>query len=407
MPRIFVHMSFFLFTLTAVSGLWMRFSSIYPNDIAPYTNILHAHSHTAILGWAFLGVLTVFLALFWTRIKRRKQAIALITSLFIVSLVMFFAFMSQGYDVFSIITSTLHIFLEYWGAIFIYRELSALPHISRQGKLYIYGSLFALIISSIGPFSLGFIAANGLKDSGLFDMAIYSYLHFQYNGWLFLMLIGVFIFNLQKNRITHSPILLNVGFWIYTICLFPGYFLSVLWVDLGAIAEGLAIIGSIGQWIGVLCVLVAFKEIWKQLSVHYTRIIASGLIIVFGLLFLKSTMELGLIVPDMASLVYDTRNVIIGYLHFTLLGFVSIFIMVQLQMTGIINPLKHVFQIGFGIFTIGFLWNELLLFYNGVSKWFTLPALPAFSESLVGASLLLLIGILFIWRATTEKYEPF
>src|SRR5699024_10375260 len=210
-------------------------SSIYPNQIAPYTNILHAHSHTAILGWAFLGVLSVMLSLFWTRIKRRKQAIALISSLFIVSLVMFFAFMSQGYDVFSIITSTLHIFLEYWGAIFIYRELN-LPYISRQGKLYVFGSLFALIVSSIGPFSLGFIAANGLRDSGLFDMAIYFYLHFQYNGWLFLMLIGLFIFILQRNHISHSPILLNIGFWIYMICLFPGYFLSVLWVDLGPVA---------------------------------------------------------------------------------------------------------------------------------------------------------------------------
>ncbi|HLR02784.1 MAG TPA: hypothetical protein VK111_08605 [Virgibacillus sp.] len=403
MPRIFIHMSFVLFTITALSGLWMRISSIYPNQIAPYTNILHAHSHTAILGWAFLGVLSVMLALFWTRIKRRKQAIALISSLFIVSLVMFFAFMSQGYDVFSIITSTLHIFLEYWGAIFIYRELSNLPYISRQGKLYVFGSLFALIVSSIGPFSLGFIAANGLRDSGLFDMAIYFYLHFQYNGWLFLMLIGLFIFILQRNHISHSPILLNIGFWIYMICLFPGYFLSVLWVDLGPVAEGLAIAGGIGQWVGVLCILVAFKEIWNHLSMLYNWMIVTGLMIVFALLFLKSTMELGLIIPDMAGLIYNTRNVIIGYLHFTLLGFVSIFIMVQLQLTGIIDPSKHVFQIGFGMFIIGLLWNEILLFYNGATNWFVLPSLPAFPESLVGASLLLLIGILFIWRATAEK----
>src|SRR5699024_8437307 len=167
MPRIFIHMSFVLFTITALSGLWMRISSIYPNQIAPYTNILHAHSHTAILGWAFLGVLSVMLALFWTRIKRRKQAIALIRSLFIVSLVMFFDFIIQVYDVFSLITSTLHIFLEYWGAIFIYRELSNLPYFTRQGKLYVFGSLFALIVSSIGPFSLGFIAAKDRKSTRL------------------------------------------------------------------------------------------------------------------------------------------------------------------------------------------------------------------------------------------------
>ena len=407
MPRVFIHMSFFLFMVTAISGLWMRFSSIYPSNMIPYANMLHAHSHTAILGWAFLGVFTVFLALFWTRLRRKKQAVILFCTLFIVTLFMFFAFLDQGYDVFSIVMSTLHIFIEYWSAVFIYRELSAIPGVSKQGKRYISGALVALIISSIGPFSLGFIAANGLRESALFDMAIYFYLHFQYNGWLFLMLIGLFIFILQKNRISHSPLLLNTGFWVYFFSLFPGYFLSVLWVDLGSTPQLFATIGSIGQWIGILCVLFAFKEIWGQLVAHYARITITGLYIVFALLFLKSTMELGLILPDLANLVYDTRNIIIGYLHFTLLGFVSIFIITQLQMTRVIHPYKQIFKVGFVIFFIGFLWNEFLLFYHGLQTWISLPALPLFRESLVGASLLLCIGILVIWRAGKEKYHIF
>lgn len=407
MPRTFIHIPFFLFTITAISGLWMRLFVFYPSSTIPYTNILHAHSHTAILGWAFLGVFTVFLALFWTRIKRKKQAIVLICILFVISLVMFCAFMDQGYGVFSIIMSTLHIFTEYGSALFIYRELSTISRVSKQGRLYITGSLFALIISSTGPFSLGFISASGLKDSGLFDMAIYFYLHFQYNGWLYLMLIGLFIFILQKNRLPYSPVLLSAGFWIYTISLFPGYFSSVLWADLGPFAQVLATAGGIGQWIGIVCTLFAFRKVWKQLSIHYAQITITGLYIIFGLLFLKSTMELGLVLPDLANLVYDTRSIIIGYLHFTLLGFISIFIIVQLQLTRIINPYKHVFQIGFGFFFTGLLWNELLLFYDGTKAWFSLPMLPVFRESLVGASLLLVIGILLIWRAATGKDHSF
>src|SRR5699024_9950239 len=237
---IFIHMAFFLFIITAISGLWMRLIYVHPIHVIPYTNILHAHSHLAILGWAFLGVFVIFLAFFWTRIRRKKQAIALMITLFIVSLTMFFAFMYEGYGVLSIILSTLHIFTEYWCALFIYRELSALRRLSKQGKLYVYGSLSALIISSIGPFSLGFIASSGLRHFDLFDMAIYFYLHFQYNGWLYLMLIGLFIFILQQKRVPHSPILLNIGFWFYFISLFPGYLLSVLWVDLGSVAHVLA-----------------------------------------------------------------------------------------------------------------------------------------------------------------------
>lgn len=403
MPRFFVHISFFLFIITALSGLWMRYFSINPSHAIPYTNILHAHSHLAILGWAFLGVFTIFLALFWTRLQRKRQAIVLMSALFIVSLFMFFAFLYQGYGVFSIILSTLHIFIEYWGAIFIYRELSAFPRVSKQGKLYVYGALFSLIISSFGPFSLGFIAANGLKNSALFDMAIYFYLHFQYNGWLYLALIGLFIFILQKIRVTHSPILLSAGFWIYIISLLPGYLLSVLWADVGTRASELAIIGGIGQWIGVLLVLFAFKEIWKQLAVHYKPLTMIGLCIVFGLLFFKSTMELGLISPELADLVYETRNVIIGYLHFTLLGFISIFIMTQLQMVNIVQIQKRSAKLGFIVFFLGFIWNESLLFYSGLTHWILLPQIPALKESLFGASLLLLIGVVLIWRSSNEK----
>lgn len=410
MPRFFIHISFFLFMVTGLSGLWMRFLSANPAHTIPYTHILHAHSHLAILGWAFLGVFTIFFALFWTDINRKRQAFALMSTLFMISLFMFLAFLYQGYDVFSIILSTLHIFAEYWGAIFIYKELSAFTRVSKQGKLYIYGSLLSLILSSIGPFSLGAIASNGLKDSDLFDMAIYFYLHFQYNGWLYLALIGLFIFILQKKRIAHSPILLGTGFWIYIISLLPGYLLSVLWADVGPFATKLATIGGIGQWIGILFVLLAFKEIWKQVAKEYNKLTLTGLSIVFGLLFLKSTMELGLISPMLADLIYDTRDIIIGYLHFTLLGFISIFIMLQLQMLERIHTQNPATTFGFIIYFAGFLWNEGLLFYSGLAHWLPLPILPVLKVSLVGASLLLVIGIFFIWvglRTIREKIHLF
>ena len=140
---------------------------------------------------------------------------------------------------------------------------------------------------------------------------------------------------------------------------------------------------------------------------QHTRLTVTGLLIVFSLLFLKSTMELGLILPDLAGLVYETRNIIIGYLHFTLLGFISIFIIVQLQMTHIINSSHYVAKFGFIVFFAGFLWNEILLFYQGTMSWFSLPMLPAFNESLMGASILLLIGILLIWAAAKEKHHSF
>lgn len=397
MPRVFVHFTFFLFLLTASSGIWMRAFSFYPNTGIPYTNVMHGHSHLAILGWAFLGVFILFLTLFWKSIKQKAQAVILTVTLFAASFLMFVAFIYQGYGLYSIILSSVHILVEYWAALFIYHHTKTNEKIPKTGLLFIKGSLLALIISTIGPFSLGFIAENGLRDSYLFDMAIYFYLHFQYNGWLYLMLIGLFTIVLQLKRIPINHSMLKAGFWFYFLSLFPGYFSSVMWVDLGGYSTFFASIGSIGQWIGVVSVIIAFKGIWVHLYKKFHEVTIICLWITFFLLIVKSTMELGLISPTMADLVYGTRSVIIGYLHFTLLGFVSVFILTQYQMTGIINIRKNLSQAGFLIFFIGFALNEFFLFGDGLAQWCGFAAIPYISKGLLGASILLFIGILIIW----------
>ncbi|MFE8695903.1 hypothetical protein ACFYKT_05925 [Cytobacillus sp. FJAT-53684] len=402
MPRIFVHFTFFFFTLTALSGVWMRFAPFKPNTAIPYTNVLHGHSHLAILGWAFLGVFVVFLSLYWQSIKQKKQAIFLSIMLFIISFAMFGAFLYQGYGLISIIMSTLHIFVEYWAAIFIIRQLKSQRNVPKSGLLFIKASLLTLVISSFGPFSLGYISANGLKDSIFFDVAIYFYLHFQYNGWLYLFLLGMFIILVHsKNIYIRSPFI-SYGFWIYIISLFPNFFSSILWVDLGIFGEIIAAIGVIGQWIGVIFTLLACKGIWRELASRFSKLTFISLYITFFLLLLKSTMELGLISPKLAFQIYETRSVVIGYLHFTLLGFVSIFILAQYQMLNIITS-KYLSVLGLTIFISGFILNELLLFGQGLLGWLNFSISEFGRYGLLVASGLLLIGIVMLWVSCVQK----
>ena len=404
MPRLFVHFTFILFILTALSGVLMRSFPFYPGISVPYPNILHAHSHLAILGWAFLGVFIVFLFISWPNIKQNKEAIALTCTLFVISLFMFAAFIYQGYGAVSIILSTLHIFAEYWAAIFIYRHIDKKTAKLTMANSFIKGALIALVISSAGPYALAIISANGLKDSYFFDMAIYFYLHFQYNGWLTLFLFGLFILLLQDKNIQFRSNLLTIGFWLYFIALFPGYFLSVLWADLGSLAETISIIGSVGQWAGVLCILLAVKQVWKKIIPSFSKLTIGCIWISLVLLLGKSTMELGLIFPSLAQLVYETRSLVIGYLHFTLLGFISIFILTQFQMTGIIQSNRHTIN-AFIIFFIGFILNELLLFYQAFTEWFNRISPPYYTQNLLAASLLLLVGLIYLWISSRKNYR--
>lgn len=402
MPKPMTHITFLFLFLTALSGVWMRLLPMLPNITFPYDNVLHAHSHLAILGWTFLSVVIIFLTLYWRQLQAKTEAKLLLTTLTIVTLIMFLTFLYQSYGLYSIIMSTLHIFIEYWVVTFIYRMVKRIKDIPKISLLFIKAALISLVLSSFGPFSLGFISAAGFKDSFWFDIAIYFYLHFQYNGWLFLFLIGLFIIILDKRGFTTHHRLISIGFWLYALALFPSYFASVLWVEHGTIVSVLATIGTMGQWLAVICILLSFLRITGRLYQYEMNWTITSLGIVFTLLFFKSTMELGLIFPGLASLVFETRSVIIGYLHLTFLGFVSLFILVQYIMLDLL-PMNRYTSYGLGIFLIGFSFNELLLFMQGLFTWLQLGHIPFYNESLLIASLLLCLGIIVLWIALSEK----
>lgn len=401
MPTYLRHTVFSFFIIVALTGIWMRLIPLHSIDLIPYTHLLHGHSHLAFLGWVFLGLILIFLKLFWPSIRAKKQIIPMTITLIVVTILMFIAFLYQGYALFSIILSTLHIFIQYWVAIFIYREMKQLSMPS-SASLFMKGGLVTLVISSFSPFSLGFIAAKGLQDSPFFDMAIYFYLHFQYNGWFFLFLIGLFIAIIHRKNIHFNQTLLTYAFWLYFIALFPSYLHSILWAELGRGMTILSAFGSIGQWIAVLLILISFKEIYQAISSYFGKLFTITVKLVFILLFVKHTLELGLMIPELGTLVYESRSVIIGYLHLTLLGFVSLFLFIQFYMIGLFRK-SSITVFGFSVFIISFLLNEGLLFMQGLTEWTTLPVFPYILEGLLLASILLAISGFCLWYSSRNN----
>src|SRR5690625_6291002 len=102
MPRRFVHLAFFLFILTAISGLWLRLFPFLNNAGLPYDHILHGHSHIAVLGWAFLGIYVIFIKLLWPTLKEKKHASLLNYVIIIISFIIFFVFFYKAYVIYSI-----------------------------------------------------------------------------------------------------------------------------------------------------------------------------------------------------------------------------------------------------------------------------------------------------------------
>src|SRR5699024_7797969 len=99
---------------------------------------------------------------------------------------------------------TIHIFLEYVAAFFVIKNVRKNDQIPQSSRVFMYGAVGMLIISSIGPFALGGIASQGLRESAIFEMAIYFYLHFQYTGLLFFLIVGMFILMFHKMMVMFS-----------------------------------------------------------------------------------------------------------------------------------------------------------------------------------------------------------
>src|SRR5699024_8305307 len=93
---------------------------------------------------------------------------------------MFIAFLYQGYAVYSIIFSTLHIGIEYWMAVFIFKRLKEMNNMPTYSRLFITCALISLVISSVRPFALGGFGMAGMNDSLLFEMSIIFFLHFYF-----------------------------------------------------------------------------------------------------------------------------------------------------------------------------------------------------------------------------------
>ena len=81
-----------------------------------------------------------------------------------------------------------------------------------------------------------------------YKLSIYLYLHFQYNAWFILTLIGILFFILEKHKIQVDKKQFKSFFLLINVGLILSLFLSALWVEPPLIIYLLAAAGAIFQF---------------------------------------------------------------------------------------------------------------------------------------------------------------
>lgn len=291
--------------LGAFIGLILRYAFADAIPEFPLKNVLHSHSHVMLLGFLFNALVVLLWANFTKGIDRIsfKYYIALQVCVAI----MLVTFIIQGYALFSILFSTLHLWLSYILLIRLWKRIEGNRYIVRLIKL---GIIFHFV-SSIGPYCLGPLMAMDMQESPWYQQAIFFYLHFQYFGSFFVWLLASL---LQKSTvILKKKHLLVIGFSL--VCLYA-HSLDYNFSHWSINAVGG--IGSVLLFVLLFSFWSAFKFAKKQFTVLYFIILFIAFVNIFGS------------IPNIAMLVENSRFMLIAWLHLLFLGLYIPFIWIEL-----------------------------------------------------------------------------
>ena len=380
------------FLLAALLGVVLRTFVVAPLPIN-YRFIVHTHSHIALLGWVYIALTTLLYHLFMVKqgLEWKYRRIFWFTQICLLG--MLFTFPFQGYALFSIVFSTLFLLASYWFSAFFIKYA---PKSLKDTKAYIClkYALWFMIGSSIGPWSLGAIMTVLGPESIWYRLAIYFYLHFQYNGWMILALIGLFFYFLEYLKITISTKTFRNFFLTTILGIILSFFLSTLWTGPPMIYYILGGLGAVLQLIGFgilinICFInrTILKSALSQLQLNVLKLVAF-------LLLIKMILQWFTAWPYFANLAATVLDFTIGYLHWTFLGVISIGLFFFLEFFGLIKLSKMAIAFYLG----GFLLTEAFIFYRGMAAWLGWPLFEDYSQFLAGGSLLIPLAlILVLW----------
>ncbi|WP_062061445.1 hypothetical protein [Aquimarina longa] len=383
-----IHIALGYFVIIALLGIVLRLFTIVVVP-ANYRYIVHTHSHIALLGWVYTALTTLIYKIYLIKkvIPRTYTVIFWSMQVTIIGMLITFPFM--GYALFSIIFSTLFILASYW---FVWLFIS---HTSKEQKrtlsyTYIRAALYYMVLSSIGPWALGVIMNTLGNTSIWYKIAIYFYLHFQYNGWYIVALFGVFLYILEKSNILISKSKSNLLYLSLQIGTLLSFFLSVLWTEPHTIFYILGGIGALFLIVAYYVLITIIIECYPRLYKYINSTERTLLKIVLVFLGLKIILQTISAIPYFSELAYSIIDFVIAYLHLTFLGIVSLCIFAFLSLLQLLRLSKT----SIVLFLIGFFGSEILIIYKGLAIWLQFSLYPYYFTSLATISSLMAVAII-------------
>ena len=392
LQRWWINSALVIFCLVAILGTLMRYIYVTPISFLDYKHILYAHSHVAVLGWAFMLTAAAFVFFILKTLTDvhliKYRLVGLLNLVSVLGMLIFFTL--QGYGLLSICFSTLHILTSYLFCYYAFQDLKQLPR--STGKLFIQWALFWMILSTVGIWIIGPISSILGKSSAYFYMTVQFFLHFQLNGWFTYAVLGIWIYRLERN---HSSLTISSTYlWTLHLSLLLTYALSITWSNPLSVVFYL---NSVGVLLQAIAFYLIFKKIFQHTNPlknihHWTNwLFAVGILC----LVVKVLVQVAVALPVVAEISYTIRNYVIGFVHLIMLGSVSLPLIAILLKENILAQ-NYITQKGWKLFTVGLILKILILFAQGTLLWLKKGFLPYYHELILGVTALLPAALLIV-----------
>ena len=386
-----LQVSFVNLLIVAAIGAVLRYKIAYSLAFIDQKKLLHGHSHFAFSGWvsmALMALIVARLSAYQGQDLFKKYNKVLFANL-ICAYGMLVSFPIQGYGSFSILFSTLSLFVSYWFAVLVWKDekRTAQKNIS---LLWFKAATLFNAVSSFGAFALAFMMATKTMHQTWYLGAVYFFLHFQYNGWFSFTILGLLFEKLQDAHVpAHS---LKRIFWLFALACGPAYFLSALWLPIPGFVYLLVVLAAIAQfaaWVWAITIIYEKKTVLKR---QIPDLAFLTLKLSLFAMTIKLFLQLGSTIPSLSNLAFGFRPIVIGYLHLVLLGFTSLFIMGYAMYSGV-QASGARSRAGIIVFISGIILNELALMVQGGAAMGYI-VVPYINEALFVIALIMFTGLL-------------
>ncbi len=384
----------FNFYIVALLGVTLRSKILFSIPFLDYNRLLDAHFHFAFTGWVTLALVVLMVSEILPVELNSKRIYKWLPGGILAAawLLLLFSPLPANSPGASL-CSTIFILVTY---VFAWAFIRDMRHavISKAAKLLSVSAVIFLVASSTGVFALAYLFATKSLNSFAYRDALYTYLHFQYNGFFTLGVFAILVNKLETKMSEAS----KRGAYQFSVLLcistFLSLFLTYLWRDPNIVYRILAICGSITLLL-TFAFFIRLAISMKGISDYFKPQIRPMVFLFLGAFLLKIFLQSFTLFPVVGNAVFGDRPVIIGFLHLVFLGFVTLFLFTWFANAGYLNVGSGFTKFALGTFTVVVFLNEAVLMTQGLGAMF-IKSSYIFTWLLWALSILLFISALLI-----------